>query len=323
MPTFNQNTYFPLHKGLYQVTPGLHSLGTDFGNGHNDSLIFQLDANFLRYRTEKITARKEKLEKYYCTEALAPAKKSYIAQFFANRLCQEHPAAFRCQLRDNHHYLLCQITGDTLIFDQDFMLLKSQSDGNGYVDCLDALAMQVQEDIALVEITDNRQDRITALHLCFPNHWSAEDKIGQSFLDSHAPVPGMAKINQHAVQLLDSLLNRGPFVRFAWGLATDNRLNHHPVAPDNAITEQWHGRRFDPANPELYLRVERQVIQGFPVINTLLFTIRTYLYDVAILKTVPEKRQALQSALQSMSAATLHYKGLSESLSLILEWLEK
>ena len=323
MSTRDQNCYFPLQKGRYEVTAGLYPLGTDFGNGHDDKLIFQIDANFPRYREEKITARKERLEKYYCAGTLAPDKKSYITHFIINRLCQEHPTLFRIQVWNNHHHLLCRLTDDRLKFDPDFILLSPLPDSNGYVDSLDGLAMQVQEDIALVEIPDNGHDRITALHLCFPNHWSAEDKIGQSFLDSHAPVPGMAKINQQADKLLTSLLHRGPFVRFAWGLATDDRLNHHPVSPDSANTELWHGRCFDPTNPELYLRVERQVIQGFPVINTLLFTIRTYFYDVAILKRVPEKRRALQSALQSMSAATLHYKGLSQNLPLILDWLNR
>jgi hypothetical protein len=323
MSTRDQNCYFPLPKGRYEVTPGLNALGTDFGNGHDDNLIFQIDANFPRYREEKITARKERLEKYYCAGTLAPDKKSYITRFIINQLCEEHPSLFHHQKRNNHHHLFCQLTDDILKFNSDFVLLNPLPDSNGYVDSLDGLAMQVQEDIALVEITDNGHDCITALHLCFPNHWAAEDKIGQSFLDSHAPVPGMAKINQHADRLLTNLLHRGPFVRFAWGLATDDRLNHHPVTPDYVNTEQWQGRCFNPTNPVLFLRVERQVIQGFPAINTLLFTIRTYFYDVAILKRASEKRQALQSALQSMSAATLHYKGLTQNQPFILDWLNR
>jgi hypothetical protein len=322
MTTSDQNCYFPLQKGRYEVTPGLHVLGTDFGNGPEDTLIFQIDANFSCYREEKITARKERLEKYYCIEALAPTKKSYIARFIMHRLCQEHPTLFRYQLQNNQHCLSCQLTGETLIFDPDFVLLRPLPDSNGYVDCLDGLAMQVQEDFALVEITNKGHDRITALHLCFPNHWAAEDKIGQSFLSSHASVPGMAKINQRADLLLNNLLHRGPFVRFAWGVATDNRLNHHPVAPKYANNDQWQGRRFTPTYPELYLRVERQVIQGFPAIDSLLFTIRTYFYDIATLKQSPEKRRALLSALQSMSPETLRYKGLAEDLPLILDWLD-
>ncbi len=85
----------------------------------------------------------------------------------------------------------------------------------------------------------------------------------------------MEKITQRAVQLLNSLVNKGPFVRFAWGLATDRYLNHHPIAPEGKNTRFWEGRRFDPDNPELYLRVERQVTHGFPEIDAFMFTIRT------------------------------------------------
>lgn len=319
----DQNFYFPLHKGRYEVTPGLHALGTDFGNGHDDTLIFQIDANFSHYHQEKISARKERLDKYYCVQALAPTIQSHITRFIIYQLCQEHPKFFHYLRQDNHHHLSCQLTGDRLIFDRYFKLLSSQPDNNGYRDSLDGLAMQLQEDFALLEITDAGDDRISALHLCFPNHWAAEEKIGQSFLNSHLPVPGMTKISRHVVPLLTSLLNRGPYVRFAWGLASDNRLNHNPIAPKDIDADQWQGRHFDPANPELYLRVERQVIQGFPAINTLLFTIRTYFYDVATLKQSKQQCQALRAALQSMSAETLHYKGLTQSLPLILGWLDK
>ena len=48
-------------------------------------------------------------------------------------------------------------------------------------------------------------------------------------------------------------------------------LNHHPLVPEGMNTKLWLGRRFDLANPELFLRVERQVIHGFPSINTFLF----------------------------------------------------
>ena len=318
----HQNFYFPLHKGRYEVIPGLHLLGTDFGNGHDDSLIFQFDTNFTRYHQEKIAARKERLAKYYCAVPIPQATQAHIARFIIQQLCQEHPDLFLYQRQQHHHLLSCKLTGDSLIFDSHFNLVSPLTNNNGYRDSLDALVMQLQEDIALVEISNRGTDRITALHLCFPNHWAAEEKIGQSFLLSHAPVPGMEKINRQIKPLLTSLLTKGPFVRFAWGLATDERLNHHPIAPKNADPSQWQGRQFDPARPELYLRVERQVLKGFPAINTLLFTIRTYFYDLAILKESATMRQPLLSALQTMSPETLDYKGLTQSLPLISAWLE-
>lgn len=323
MYEFEQFSYFPLAEGRYQVTPGLHLLGTDFGNSHADNLIFQFDQNFEHYRRTKISARTEALNKYYCKKALDTKKASTVNAFIIQRLCYEHPTLFSYQLQNNQHCLSCKLTGENLKFDSQYELLETQANSLTYLDGLDALAMQIQEDLALVEISNDGDDHIIALHLCFPNHWAAGDKIGKSFLASHAPVPGMDKINQRAKQILNSLLTKGPYVRFAWGLATDNYLNHHPIAPTGVDKKLWQGRSFNPANPQLYMRVERQVIYGFPAINTFLFTIRTFFYDVAVLKQTPLKRQALQSALLSMSPATLKYKGLTNNLPLILDWLQK
>ncbi|MEH2315065.1 MAG: heme-dependent oxidative N-demethylase subunit alpha family protein [Nostoc sp.] len=37
---------------------------------------------------------------------------------------------------------------------------------------------------------------LSAVHLCYPNHWSAEEKIGKDFATIHALVAGMEKINR-------------------------------------------------------------------------------------------------------------------------------
>ncbi len=323
MSILEQNFYFPLEKGQYQVTPGLHVLGTDFGNGNADKLIFQFDNKFEQYHQVKLAARAESLEKYYCQQGFAPHIMSRINQFILHQLCHESPDLFSYHSHNDQHHLHCTLTDEVLVFDSNFNLARATADVTGYTDGLDALAMQIQEDLALVERSRGGLDRIIALHLCFPNHWAAQDKIGKSFLASHAPVPGMEKINQRSEQLLNSLVGKGPYVRFAWGLATDTNLNHHPLVPAGEDEKLWQGRQFDPAMPELYFRVERQVIYGFPELDAFMFTIRTYFYDVAVLKRSPERRLALQSALQSMSDATLDYKGLTESKPLILDWLQK
>jgi hypothetical protein len=63
------------------------------------------------------------------------------------------------------------------------------------------------------------------------------------------------------------------------------------------------------------------VIWGFPAVDAALFTIRTSFCDCAELRQDPERRSQLISALQSMSTASLVYKGLAESKAAILNWL--
>jgi hypothetical protein len=176
---------------------------------------------------------------------------------------------------------------------------------------LDAIAMKLQEDLAVIQ-RDGGRHWLAAIHLCFPNHWAAEDKIGKTFAEIHAPVAGIEPINRQADKMVDAMINATEgYVRFAWGIATDNKLNHHPGNP--------RGRRFDRNNPRAFLRIERQTIWGFPDVEASLFTIRTYFEDLA--KTDPDKRAKVISAIESMSLASLAYKGLAESRDDLLAWL--
>src|SRR5690606_24022878 len=125
----------------------------------------------------------------------------------------------------------------------------------------------------------------------------------------HEPVPGMEKVIQHYPKLLANIVNtKGPYTRFAWGIATDTRLNHHPEPPSGVNISDWQGRNIEKDHP-LFVRTERQNLIGFPEVNAFLFTIRTYFYDTALL--APAEKQALVTALDSMTEKTLEYKGLT------------
>ena len=82
-----------------------------------------------------------------------------------------------------------------------------------------------------------------------------------------------------------------------------------------------HGTRFDPSHPRAYLRVERQTIAGFPARGAALFTIRTYLYDIADLRRDPQLRVALHAAIDSMPTDSRKYKGLFDSADALAAWL--
>jgi hypothetical protein len=312
--------YFPLRNDIFEIKPGLSSLDADFGNGPQDQNHFQFDNQFPAYRNNKLEARNESLDKYFC---LVTGKKlSTINAFIINTLLREYPEYFSFA---KHAQLLdCKLTGEQLVFNKEFALNFTQSHTNistPYINSLDALAMQVPEDIAIIEVNESGQDQVIALHLCAPNHWAAHDKIGQNFINVHKPVPGMERINQRIKAINLACLNKGPFVRFAWGLSTDKHLNHHPQAPEHIDPEQWSGRQFKPDNPQLYLRIERQTLTGFPGNRYVLFTIRTYFYSAEDLDQSQKKH--LINTLSSMSAASLRYKGLSESKNNILVWLKQ
>jgi hypothetical protein len=183
---------------------------------------------------------------------------------------------------------------------------------------INQLLCHVPEDFAVWKLVDGKE-WLALIHLCSPNHWAAGDKIGKPFLEVHQPVPHINPISLAAVKFFEQVQRRGSVERFAWGVATDDRLNHHPQPPAGVEETNWKGRAFDPSAPQLFLRVERQTL--FPINREMLgFTILTTFHNVAELPEV-EKRGLIQ-AISGMDAELLSYKGLKSSGPDILHWLQ-
>ena len=124
-----------------------------------------------------------------------------------------------------------------------------------------------------------------------------------------------------APSLIDMVIRKGPWERFAWGVSTDTVLNHHPDNPDDparTLTDY----SAEGAGRGTWLRIERQTLTGFPAEFGALFTIRTYFTPVAEVATMGDRRAALASAIRGMSEASLEYKGLVKLKAPLLEYLD-
>ncbi len=308
--------YFPLANGKYEVKPGLFSLGHDFGNKKQDTYVFQIDKNFASYRKNKLNAHNEQLSKYFCTTQFSLSQQQYITHFLINTLCHEYPEFFTLTKNKNTLKLKCIITEEELLFSYQYDLINPTK--NYYTNSIDAVMMQIQEDIAVI----TEDNFISCLHLMAPNFWSAADKVGKNFSAIHQAVAGIDTITKKSNTIIQAMIYKGPYVRFAWGVCCDNLLNHFtsehsktkikfPVADS--------GRYFNPQNPSLFLRVERQTINGFAEIKSAIFTIRTYLYNVTELNKA--ELQNIIDAIESMTEKQLEYKGLKTNKSAIIKWL--
>lgn len=321
----NDPKFFPIERGEYVVAPGLRSLGYDFGNGDFDQKVFLISSKFKEYRQNKLECRAERLSKYFCMKDLSAERVNVLARFLIEELIKEYPQYFI--FRDQ--VLECVHTGDRLIVDNnfDFVSFHSIAPISPPVEhILDALSLQVEEDIAMVCRSvdgDNVKDHLGLLHLCSPSHWSAEDKIGMNFFDIHVPIPGIDKINRVADKLVETMINKGPYVRFIWSFVTDQRLNHHPIPPAGVDPVSWKGRSFneDAAIP-FYFRIERQVMWGFPHVDASLFTIGVTFLSGLEVKNNPYQRDQLISALKSMSPESRVYKGVAGCFDQLISWLE-
>lgn len=291
--------YTPWSTGTFSVSPSLRPLGTDFGNGAQDAHLIQFDSDWERYHGTKLTSIAENRSKYVVIRNVPPQ----VIEAWVSALLNDHPEIF---LRSGSE-LHCAMTGETI-------------DLTDPVAAFDALALQIQPDVALVHTDATGADRVEAIHVCAPSRWSPASKVGRSFVEVHVPVPGFEPINRVAGKLVEAMVTRGPFVRFVWTVETNNHLNHHPIAPPGFDETVWNGRLFEEG--QFFVRVERQTLLGIPEVGCALFFIHVkFVPDTKILGDAV-LLNSLRSALASMSPEARAYKGFNDEFDTLLKHLE-
>ncbi len=318
--------YYPFHRGKYEVSPRLQSLGTAFGNGPADGRLLQLDTEFPTYRENKLACRREDRAKYCRTHEYQPQVAAQVAGTLLADLVRDYPTCFQARAQGAEGLELdCRLTGETLRFGPGMTLVDAagpEAVSPPYADALDALACQIQEDLAVVS-TEAGRDWLSAVHVCSPSGWAPAEKIGQDFGALHDPVPGMESLRPLAGKLVDLIVHRGPHVRFVWGISPDRRLNRHPKPPVGISPATWRGR-YDWSQPSPFVvRVERQCLYPLPQVGASLFCIRLSFIDAAELRTDEERRAQLRAALLSMSPASRTYKGVTECFEPLIAWLAR
>ena len=159
-----------------------------------------------------------------------------------------------------------------------------------------------------------RDGRAELLHVCFPSSWDPAARAGAGFAALHAPVPHSETLRAASGRVVRAMVAKGPFVRYVWSLAPDDALDRNPRrAP--ALPPVT-----DPAR--LWFRVERQTVMPLPVSGRALFTIRVYRAPLPEVLDTPDRRRTLASALRSMDAALLAYKGVGGLREPLLAYLD-
>ncbi len=315
--------YLPFLSGKYDVRPGLHRFGHDFGNAAADRLVFQIDCLFETFRAAKLDARRRQFTRHVLRDRFADQTAAAVTRFIVEHLVREHPRFFDLRSDRGGHRLTCALTAETLCFDPAWQLDPAATRSKvapAYTNAWDAVACQVQEDLA-VTCTNGLDNWVAALHVCLPSHWCPEEKLGQDFVQVHAPVPGMEPEKWKLQKFIDLMVGATDGrVRFVWGLQWNDRLNRHP-ALDELEPDVAGG--FDPDTPRAFVRVERQTIWGLPEVRASLFTIRPYLIDAGEIQRDPRQAAALAAGIESMSPASLRYKGLSPHHTKLVEWLRR
>lgn len=314
-------TNLPYVPTEYSTKPGINKL--------EDENHFIIDEMLPLYLDEKRASRAEGIDKYYL-ERLPNERAGFIDIQMANQKSIMAVACFWMaeQIAKEYNYITFRSEDDYFVLDNELtnetvyvnkeleviqtlksplcscskQCLNCDYPKPDYVNLFDALCSQIQEDVCVMQ-----NDRLVASHVCLPSWWSPAEKIGKSMADIHAGVPGMDSTNYQAIW--NACVNKGPFVRYNWGLTDNMTLNQHS---DKGI-----GKDFDSDN--LYLRVERQVLKGFPVVQSVIFLIRTFVTDVKTL--TKDQRSTMAIAIENMSEEELDYKGVTNKRASIISWL--
>lgn len=317
--------YRPFLSGAYTVSAGLFRFGQPLPwreDGAGESHVFAFDAEYGRFVASKAAAHHRALHEYAGEAGLTPDLRGAALNFVAAQLAQGSGGlltwdgqTFCNRLLGWQAELEPRWGGlDHLVrFEAPLAHLVADLQP---ISALDFLGLNAPEDLALIA-QRGQQDYLAAVHVLAPQHWHPLEKLGRDFVAVHTPVAGSGPMNRTAPRLVEAVIQRGPFVRFAWGLSMADRLDHHPNAPADA--DRHSATRFDPDHA--FLRVERQTLTGFPAAGGALFTIRPYTYPLRQAVQTPQQAAALSAALRSMTPEQVEYKGLVGVMSDLLAWL--
>lgn len=169
-------------------------------------------------------------------------------------------------------------------------------------------ARAVADDLCLMEKRQGEW-RLTAISLSAGSFFTAEDAIGKSIGELHAPVPGFADRFQKRVERIFDGLRPGLILqRRNWSvLNTDNLYTPDPAPYRARIGEIAP----DEAGEKVFVRMERQTLRRLPATGGVLFTIRVWRHPLVALDADPARLRAFATAWRGATDDYRAYKKLA------------
>jgi hypothetical protein len=299
--------YFPFKDDTYKMTMGVQAL--------DSGCLIEIDREL--YQSELMLKNELLLNDYHDYFQALPDTEPMqwdVVELVLQNMALHYPQYFTL-IRDGddwiwHNQLLCEET--RFVFGKRESLPQSP---------LDWVGRQVQEDLLVLQSTEEGSMVLVAGQLCFPNAWCLDDKMEQTFLDIHQSVPLFAEYLGRSSTLLLERLKIGRSVwRLNWSMKATDRLNHTPrfhyeeLQSSREITHENIGDR-------CFLRIERQALTRLPRTNAVLFTIHTYQSSLAQVVNSVEKARRMFNVVKTMPEEVLIYKAMSLFAPTLLHYL--
>jgi len=231
-----------------------------------------LDNQFEHYARNKLELHKLNSARVYAQHSCSTDAQRELAQLLYTHLQTQH-----------HGHLLS---------------LNRQGTATHNINDLWQASLWIQDDICLLQQMNN-QYCLTAASLCAPSEWNLAEKMGKPIESIHAPVPDLnARVGKQINNTFKQLRPLKHYQRFNWSLKPTNQLALFPgQTPDDTVER-------------IFLRVERQSLMRLPSTKAIAFTIRVYIYPIALIAEQPNTLAALKKAISQMSDAEMQYKSM-------------
>ncbi len=168
-------------------------------------------------------------------------------------------------------------------------------------------ARAVADDLCLMEKRGGEW-RLTAISLSAGSFFTAQDAIGKSIGELHAPVPGFAERFQRRVERIFDGLRPGLILqRRNWSVLNTDALHTPDPAPYRAHIGEIAPHE---AGEKVFVRMERQTLRRLPDTGGVLFTIRVWRHPLAALDADPVRRRAFAAAWRGATDDYRAYKKL-------------
>lgn len=277
--------------------------------------LFDVDAS---YRHD-VALRRELLEHeraYHFDPGSSPSKARWdVLGVVTAALAAAHPESFALERTASWWRWENRLLGEELTF-------RFDDDASLPLDPLEWIGRQVQEDLLL--LADEAGATLRAGHLCFPNGWCLKDKMDQSFLGVHRPVPALAgSVLAKGGSLMERLRTGRTVWRASWNFKTTDRLELSP-RHDHAdwMAESAAGINEHNIAERLWVRIERQTFTRLERSRMVLFGIHTYNSPLGEESRDLDRARRMLGTLRTTPAEMRHYKRLDHFLEPLLVFLE-
>jgi dimethylamine monooxygenase subunit A len=291
-----QPIFFPFAAGQYRLSLGLYPLEL--------AEWFNIDGMYLNYLHQK----QQRLDHFYAESVMAlpetTAAQQELLELLLNYLPTYYPDYFQ---RQDHQ--ITNLKTNQVWHLQDFATIP-----------IDLAGRLVQDDLCLLVTVDNTY-QLGAASVCFPLHWRLSEKMGQSLIHIHAPVPDYpATLQQPVDRYFQMLRTDAPGYRFNWSLVDRSEL---PLDPETVLTEMPAEMTAENLGEHLWIRVERQTLRRLPQTQAILFAIRTYVYPLSLLQQHPAAAAGFAQVLDQVPAQMQAYKNIAKYRQALQIYLDR